>query len=185
MLTTVRQNVLGIASSVVVCSYGNFRPKPWSFARSTVIGGLAGFGGATLGLFMNLRAHKKFIDSLEDQRGFKRALTNVSARLDGISPIPQQQDTYGQGDTSHQYVSSSINSGNFHMLRSRRTMFLTLINLLWQCWGMYLDLLTLCRMVDGMQFVRRTRVIQVELLPGMLYARVTNATTLQHQMKRR
>ncbi|KZP31245.1 hypothetical protein FIBSPDRAFT_1037698 [Athelia psychrophila] len=104
-------NALAIVFSTVAASYGNFRAKPrWPFARQCAIAGLAGFGGASLGLFLNLRAHVSFITSLENQQGFKQALANVSATMDG--PTPHEAGVQGEDATPALYPRTSAPSAN-------------------------------------------------------------------------
>lgn len=76
--------------------------------------GIAGFGGATLGLFLNLRAHINFITSLEDPQGFKEALANVNARLDGSPAISRSRETGLQGTEIIKHDSQV--AGQFHVL---------------------------------------------------------------------
>lgn len=72
--------------SSTLLSYGViFRKPPWSISRSLLFGTMAGFGGSTLGRYLEVRAHSKFIRSLEDRDGFITTLSNVHTKMTGTS----------------------------------------------------------------------------------------------------
>jgi len=84
----VRQVACVIAAGSVVSGYGIFlRKPPWSLARVSIWGGLAGVGGSMVGQFMRGRAHAEFFHSLQDRDGFVRSLSNVRTRLGGAGSM--------------------------------------------------------------------------------------------------
>ena len=65
--------------------YGLLRKPQWSVMRSAVLGGLAGLSGGALGLYITMRAHVRFFQSLDDRNGFMNALSNVQHKLDTLN----------------------------------------------------------------------------------------------------
>lgn len=53
--------------------------------RAAFFGGLAGLSGGALGLFITVRAHASFINSLDDRNGFMKAISNVQHNLGALN----------------------------------------------------------------------------------------------------
>lgn len=80
------------AAGLLVSGYGQFVRKPaWSFARAFGWTTLAGLGGHLLGQLLKVQAHARFIQSLENEDGFMKSLSNVSVKL-GSGPLGAGED---------------------------------------------------------------------------------------------
>ncbi|KAI0068337.1 hypothetical protein BV25DRAFT_1875774 [Artomyces pyxidatus] len=76
-----------MAGSVGAYAIGSTRKPPWSFRRVTTLAAFMSAAGVFYGVNKRVKAHIRFLDSLDDRTGFFRALENVNARTGGQQPL--------------------------------------------------------------------------------------------------
>ncbi|KAH7883660.1 hypothetical protein F5I97DRAFT_1831345 [Phlebopus sp. FC_14] len=88
-INLITQKLYGPYAGVAVTAYGWFLARPrWRMGRLALSNLGAMVAGTMYGQLRQLRAHKQFVDALEDPEGFITAMNHVHHRLGATESLP-------------------------------------------------------------------------------------------------